>query len=291
MIRILSDLHWGHKASRIKEIDALKGLVYGVDTIIFNGDTLEQKFEDSPAHREHPLPPMGQLKDKVESWNAKPIFLTGNHDPKVSNAHYCDIAQGNIIVTHGDTVFDDIAPWSANAVVLKDLVEQGLRNFSVDESTPFYSYLQVFKEASINEHALLKDYDPSVWGKIEIFARQAWPPNRPFKILDCWKKAPEKAVQLVNRFGLSPEFLIIGHTHKPDISNIGRTTVINTGAFLPWPGATAVDIESSGITVRKVQHRKGEFSLGSVVRKFDKEIDLSSLEIPVVQNESVPAQA
>lgn len=264
-----------------------------MDTIIFNGDTVEQKFEDSPAHLKDPLPPISQLEEKVENWNSKAIFLTGNHDPGVSNAHYCEIDQGAILATHGDAIFDSIAPWSVNADVLKDLVEQGMGNLVVGESTSFYDYLQVFKDASIKEHALLKDYDPSVWGKIEVFARQAWPPNRPLKILESWKKAPMKAVDLMNRFGKSPEFLIIGHTHKPDISVIGKTTVINTGAFLPWPGATAVDIDPSGITVRKILNRKDRFSLGETVKQFEKQVDLSSLQIPVAQKDpvSIPAES
>lgn len=291
MIRILSDLHWGHKASRVKELDALESLVCGADTVIFNGDTVEQKFEDSPAHLNHPLPPIGRLKDKIESFNSRALFLTGNHDPEVSNAHYCAIDNGSIIITHGDAIFDAIAPWSANARMLKKLVEQGLGKYHADGPTPFYDYLQVFKEASIREHAILKDYDPSVWGKIEIFARQAWPPNRPLKILECWKNAPKKAVDLMTQFGISPEFLIIGHTHKPDISVVGGTTVINTGAFLPWPGATAVDIDSNGITVRKVLHRKGEFSLGETVKRFKMEIDLQSLDAPVPENGTIRSKA
>ncbi len=287
MIRILSDLHWGHKASRVKDLDVLENLVCGTETVIFNGDTVEQKFEDSPNHKKQPLPQIGQLREKVENWDSNAIFLTGNHDPRVSKGHYCEIDHGRILVTHGDAIFDAIAPWSVNAEVLRDLVMQGLRETNADKLTSFYNYLQVFKEASSKEHALLKNYDPSVWGKVEIFLRQAWPPNRPFRIVESWKRAPRKAVDLVNRFGKSPRFLVIGHTHKPDISTIGETTVINTGAFLPWPGATAVDIDNRGITVRKIRSQKGKFHLGGIVGKFEKEIDTLSLSVPTGQNKPI----
>lgn len=281
MIRILSDLHWGHKASRIKDIDSLRGLISGIDTIIFNGDTFEQKFEDSPAHRKHPLPPISQLKDKVAEWGSKAFFITGNHDPKISNAHYCELNQKDIIVTHGDAIFDSIAPWSVNSQVLHQLVQKGLKNFEAsDQSSSFYHFLQVYKDASVEEHALLKDYDPTVWGKIQIFARQAWPPTRALKVLECWNKAAANAVDLMRRFELSPQFLIIGHTHKPSISKIGETTVINTGAFLPWPGANAVDIESDRISVRKIKHWNGQFSPGKTVAQFKIAVDPTSLRIP-----------
>ena len=282
MIRILSDLHWGHKASRITDIDSLRPLISDIDTVIFNGDTVEQKFEDSPAHLKHPLPPISQLKDKVAEWNSKAILITGNHDPGISNAHYCELNQKDIIVTHGDAIFDSIAPWSVNAQVLRQLVQKGLTKFEASEqSSSFYHFLKVFKEASLEEHAILKDYDPTVWGKIQIFARQAWPPTRALKVLECWNEAAKSAVEMVRRFNLSPQFLIIGHTHKPNVSKVGKTTVINTGAFLPWPGATAVDIESDGISVRKVEYRAGQFRTARIIAQFKTAVDLDSLAIPV----------
>lgn len=280
MIRILSDLHWGHKASRIKKLESIKNLIAGVDTVIFNGDTLEQKFEDSPTHVKHPLPSLGHFRDQIENWNANPVFITGNHDPRISNTHYCELNEGSILITHGDAIFKNIAPWSAHSDILKKLVERNLSKIEERDRTSFYRYLQTFKEASIEEHAILKDYDPSVWGKIQIFARQAWPPTRPLKILQCWRNAPKKAVELANSFGKSPKYLIIGHTHKPDIAVIGETTVINTGSFFPWPGASSVDIDSNGISIRKIDKRGNQFVVGKTIRRFDLNIEPSSLHIP-----------
>lgn len=279
MIRILSDLHWGHKASLIKASESLEGLVREADKVIFNGDTLEQKFEDSPSHQNKPLPSLNDLRDLLEKWDVEPLFLTGNHDPRISNAHYCELNGGNILVTHGDAIFHNIAPWSANKKVLENAVERGLASGFASKS--FYSYLQVFKDASLEEHALVKDYDPTVWGKIQIFLRQAWPPTRALTILQCWREAPVKAIELVEKFQKAPRFLLIGHTHKPDISTIGETTIINTGSFLPWPGATTVDIDSHGLVVRKIVRDSGQFSAGKVIRRFQLPIALDSLVIPI----------
>ncbi|HCR30658.1 MAG TPA: hypothetical protein DIV79_11640 [Opitutae bacterium] len=279
MIRILSDLHWGHKASLIKASESLESLVREADKVIFNGDTLEQKFEDSPSHQNKPLPSLTEFRDLLEKWDVEPLFLTGNHDPRISNAHYCELNGGDILVTHGDAIFHNIAPWSANKKVLENAVERGLASGIASKS--LYSYLQVFKDASLEEHALVKDYDPTVWGKIQIFLRQAWPPTRALTILQCWREAPEKAIELVEKFQKGPRFLLIGHTHKPDISTIGETTIINTGSFLPWPGATAVDIDSHGLVVRKIVKRSGRFSVGDVIRRFKFPIALDNLAIPI----------
>ena len=279
MIRILSDLHWGHKASLIKASESLEGLVREADKLIFNGDTLEQKFEDSPSHLNKPLPSLSDFRDLLEKWNVEPLFLTGNHDPRISNAHYCELNGGDILVTHGDAIFHNIAPWSANKKVLENAVERGLASGFASKS--FYSYLQMFKDASLEEHALVKDYDPTVWGKIQIFLRQAWPPTRALTILQCWREAPEKAIELVEKFQKAPRFLLIGHTHKPDISTIGETTIINTGSFFPWPGATTVDIDSHGLVVRKIVTRSGQFTAGEVISRFEFPIALDSLVIPI----------
>jgi predicted phosphodiesterase len=279
VIRILSDLHWGHKASLIRASESLEGLVREADKVIFNGDTLEQKFEDSPCHLDKPLPRLAEFRDLLESWEVEPLFLTGNHDPRISNTHYCELNGGEILITHGDAIFPTVAPWSANRKVLENAVARGLASSSATES--FYSFLQVFKDASLEEQALVKDYDPTVWGKIQIFLRQAWPPTRAFTILECWREAPKKAIELVEKFQKRPRFLIIGHTHKPDITVNGSTTVINTGSFLPWPGATTVDIDSSSITVRKVIKRQGRFTVGDVIGRFEVAIDLDSLLTPI----------
>jgi len=263
----------------IKASESLEGLVREADKVIFNGDTLEQKFEDSPSRLKKPLPSLAQFRDLLEKWDIEPIFLTGNHDPCISNAHYCELNSGEILVTHGDAIFRSVTPWSSNKKILENAVKRGLARSTATQS--FYSYLQMFKDASLEEHALVQDYDPTVWGKIQIFLRQAWPPTRALTILKCWQEAPEKAVEFVNKFGKTPQFLIIGHTHKPNITKLGSTTVINTGSFLPWPGATALDIDSDGLTARKIIKRKGRFSTDDIISRFEVPIDLDSLTIPI----------
>ena len=41
-VRILSDLHLGHQVSRIARVSALRPLVAGAGTVIFNGDTWQE---------------------------------------------------------------------------------------------------------------------------------------------------------------------------------------------------------------------------------------------------------
>ena len=41
-VRILSDLHLGHKISRITRVSALRPLISGAATVVFNGDTWQE---------------------------------------------------------------------------------------------------------------------------------------------------------------------------------------------------------------------------------------------------------
>ncbi len=58
-LRIFSDLHLGHKASRIGEVEKLRPLFRGAGTVVFNGDTWE---ELSPPWREKSEEMLGQLR-------------------------------------------------------------------------------------------------------------------------------------------------------------------------------------------------------------------------------------
>ena len=44
-VRILSDLHLGHRVSRIERTSALRPLIAGAGTVIFNGDTWQELAE------------------------------------------------------------------------------------------------------------------------------------------------------------------------------------------------------------------------------------------------------
>ena len=138
---------------------------------------------------------------------------------------------------------------------------------------------------------MFREYDPTMWGKIQIFIRQAWPPTRVFTILKCWRDAPLRAEALARRFGMKPKFMVLGHTHKPDIATIGETNVINTGSFFPWPGASVVDVEPNGITVRKLYRGGGRFAASDIIRRFELDVDLSSLKVIASPVESPDAAA
>ncbi len=265
LIRILSDIHFGHKASTVKSLDQLAPLTEQVDHLIFNGDTLEQKYRDSPLHESDPLPTFTQFSNFFEKRVPEVTYITGNHDPQVSSSHHCFLNSNEVFVTHGDAIFENITPWCG---ILKS-INNALDKLGTPGSHQSLSErLDLTKRVTIEAHKDTLKHDPTVWGKFLVFAHQAWPPTKPFRVIKAWRDAPDKAVQLAKESALPSKFIVIGHTHFPGIWQRGEHIVINTGSYFPWPTRYAVDVEGSSLKIRKVVKKQGKFHPGRIIREF-----------------------
>src|SRR3984957_7305668 len=109
-IRILSDIHFGHPASMVESPEQLLPLLSGVKTVVFNGDTVEMGLVEDRVQAQANLEAIGAF---CLDAGVRPIFMNGNHDPMVSSASHLDLADGAVLVTHGDMLFHDISPGSA----------------------------------------------------------------------------------------------------------------------------------------------------------------------------------
>lgn len=267
-IRIASDLHVGHRASTIQSLKALRPLAEGVDWLILNGDTLELKYGDLDSAHYDAAEQKKRFEDEVANWDAKVTLITGNHDPEISDLHSLSLLDDQVFITHGDAIFPEIAPWSSNVGNLRLCARKIDPQATGTTPEELHSYLQQYKQATLDAHKLDQKYNPTAWGKLKIFLHQAWPPTTPFRILNCWRQVPDHALSLAERFSLSPKFIIVGHTHNPAVWQRGETTIINTGSFFPWPGARFVDIEGDSLRVRKIRKGKDSIRIGKTVRTF-----------------------
>lgn len=271
LIRIVSDLHIGHRASMIDSLQALRPLAEGADWLIFNGDTLELKYGDSNPTSYDSSKQKQLFDDEVAKWPCKVTLITGNHDPEISEIHSLSILQGQVFITHGDSLFREIAPWSSNIRNLRRFSEHIDPAATGQTDQDLHDYLVLHKQASLLAHQHDKDYNPTVWGKFKIFLHQAWPPTRPFKILKCWAEVPDRAVSLATRFGRAPRYIVVGHTHRPGTWNRGEQTVINLGSYFPWPGALCIDIDARALIVRKIRKRQNKIKIGSSIASYQLE--------------------
>lgn len=107
-VRVLSDLHLGHRISRISEVEALRPLVAGAGTVVFNGDTW-QELADSLRERSAVM--LEDLRGMCEEEGVEAVFLPGNHDPGWDGDGWVELAGGRVVVTHGDSLYFDGSPW------------------------------------------------------------------------------------------------------------------------------------------------------------------------------------
>lgn len=264
-ITVISDLHVGHPATYITDPEELAPLFRDVPTVVFNGDTVEMLWL---CNREKAQQQLEDLAHACLKQGARPLFLNGNHDPVVSTASHLDLCGGSVLVTHGDILFNDIAPWSKDAKIIGPEHAKLLQEMSAEAHSDFEERLITIKRASL----ALEMHEPKTARRrlagITTAIREGWPPWRAMWIIRCWMQTPNLATRVADKFRPQARFVIIGHTHYSGVWARGERVVINTGSFLPFSGRCAVRIEKDRLEVREVIRDKTQWKFGKVVRSF-----------------------
>jgi predicted phosphodiesterase len=256
LTRILSDLHYGEHACRLRHLSGLEPLLKGVGHLILNGDSVDTRPGPHPARTAGWRAELGQFLGQV---GAMTTVLTGNHDADLSTRHHLVLAEGRVFVTHGDLCFPDIVPWSQDAPAIRRRITAELARHPVPAAGELDHLLGVFRrvagEVPQRHHA-----EPHR-GKyaVRYLVDTVWPPARLFRVLHTWQQAPDLAFALGQRHLPGARLIVCGHTHRPGIWRHpdGRVHV-NTGSFCPPLGALCVDLVSNVARIRRVKFRRGE---------------------------------
>ena len=223
-VRVLSDLHLGHKISRISQVSALRPLISGAATVVFNGDTwqeLAKRFYDRSAAM------LDELKSLCREEGAEAVFLPGNHDPGWPGPGWVELAGGRVIVTHGDALLFDGSPWKREILVGGERVMELWDRFpgAHDDAE---QRLRVAREIS-------RDLSSVEYPNGRTFAHRAWdavtPPKRAFKMIEAWIIQGSAGVEFCDRYFPTAEVLVVGHFHRIGNWLIDGRRVINTGSF------------------------------------------------------------
>jgi predicted phosphodiesterase len=264
-ILILSDLHLGHRASRIKHPEQLIPILRGPGSVIFNGDTSEMR---TPEDRQVGRKLAADLARICHQAGRKAFFVNGNHDPTVSATNHLDLADDAILVTHGDILFLDVAPWSHDAGHYRKKHLQILEGLSPDGYVDFEKRLLASKRTSIELQMLETPLTRGRSTGFRLLVRHCWPPWRPLMIIKAWCEVPELAADLARVFRPEARFVIVGHTHCPGTWQVESRVIINTGSFVPYFGARIAILESGRLEVREINLRQGQFVIGKMLRNF-----------------------
>jgi len=228
-LRIFSDLHLGHQASRIDEVEKLRSLFRGAGTVIFNGDTWE---ELSPPWREHSAEMLAQLRHLLSEEGCEMIFLPGNHDPGWEGSGFMELAEGRIAITHGDALLRNGAPWKREMLKNPEVIDELWSRFP-NAATEIGSRLELAR-AIAKRMATTHPTD----GR-SLFARAldaAFPPQRALNMISAWLRQGPHGAHFCETYLPQAEILIVGHFHCHGIRKAHGKTVINTGSFVvPGP--------------------------------------------------------
>lgn len=264
LLRVISDVHLGHEASSVRRVSQLAPLLDGASSVVFNGDTVELRFlQDRPAALEL----LSELKQLCSEQKIDPLFINGNHDPIVSRMNHLDLANGSVLVTHGDMLFHDISPWSKEASTLGAAHTRELGLLGEDQSLE--SRLEALKRAALSLENHKSDLPTGRFARLLLLLQECWPPSKPLKILRTWHQTPSKADDIAEMFRPDAKFMLIGHTHYAGIWRRTRRIIINTGGFLFMARPMAVDVEEGALTVRSIIKQRGHFHLGKVLERFE----------------------
>lgn len=224
-VRILSDLHLGHKISRIAGVEALRPLVRGAGTVVFNGDTWQ---ELARPFRERSERMLGELRVLCAEEGAETVFLPGNHDPGWPGNGWLELAEGRVVVTHGDALLWDSSPWKREILASAPAVERLWRGHPAAERDPA-ARIEVAR-------AVARDLCSVEYPVGRKFHQRAWdaamPPARALKMIESWLGQGDAGAEFCRRYFPRAEVLVIGHFHYAGCWNRGGRVVIDTGSFM-----------------------------------------------------------
>lgn len=260
-MRILSDLHLGHRVSRIDEVESLRTLLAGASTVVFNGDTWQELsksvLEDSQEKLE-------TLKKICHEEGCDPIFLPGNHDPGWSGNGYVELAGGKIVVTHGDALFYDGSPWKREILTNREQVARIWARHPEADSD--------IQERLLVTREIARELPSKKMTSGRMLLQRAWdglmPPLRGFEMVKAWFTQGKAGAEFCERYFPNAEFLIIGHLHWAGCWKVKHRRVINTGSFLNPSRAYWVEISDGSVIYGLVKETRDRREKGRVLDRW-----------------------
>lgn len=260
-VRILSDFHLGHRVSRIERAEHLRPLIAGAGTVLFNGDTWQELAQ---PFRERSSAMLGELTALCREEGAEPVFLSGNHDPGWPGTGWVELAEGRILVTHGDAMFFDGSPWSREAIAKQELIRDLWREHHA-AACDAGERLRLAREIARNLVPRVYPKGRKLWQRIW---EAAHPPQRALRMLQSWLGQADAAARFAERYFPKAEVLVIGHFHRPGIWHRRGRLVINTGAFLPPSKAWWAEWNDGWLSCGKVDERERPYALGAAFARW-----------------------
>lgn len=256
-VAVLSDLHLAHPASYLGDPARLMPLLGPARTVVFNGDTCELLNVQRRKRSEEMLE---RLIEACIDRGARPIFLTGNHDPNVSSLHYLDLFDGRVFLTHGDCLHPMVAPWSKEGPVMW---EERLRLLcGAPDPVELEPMMQLIKRTTLVAAVYQPNLRKKLLARAEILSRFIYRPHRILLTLDYWANVAHFSHEIKMRHRPEAKLMLIGHTHRHGVWQARDYTLINTGSYQPLSRPLVVLMDDRRAKVYKVRGTADGWRLG-----------------------------
>lgn len=254
---VLSDLHLGHPASYLRDPRAIVPLLGPARTAIFNGDTCELL---NVQRRDLSRDLLKDLTDLCIDRGVRPLFLTGNHDPFVSSAHYFDLFDGKVFLTHGDCLHPMVAPWSREGPLMwreRQRLLAGRR-----EPRTLDEIVLLAKRSEMVAAIYQAEVHESFLARIEMLSRFIIRPKRILLTLDYWANVAHYCHKLKGEHRPKARLMLIGHTHRAGVWQAKDYALVNTGSFQPLSRPLVVHFNERRAVVYRVARDGEVYRLG-----------------------------
>ena len=270
---VISDLHMG-RPDMVATASQLDAVIDGASTLVLNGDTAELQLDGTSAAA---CLELDRLRDRCRSSGTRLILLAGNHDPEIVPRRHLMLAEGEVLITHGDAVHEALAPWSDASRIIAQRHREVMDSKSASERESLETLFEACREAALAESR----FDEELGAPTTILGSIA-KPLKVAQILGFWLTHGWRLNRFATRFEPSARIVIAGHSHRAGVQRVGARTIINTGCFgTPGP-ALAVIFDDHGLEVRRVVPARGSgnWSIQSGVVHADPGIRIRNDELP-----------
>ena len=262
VLRILSDLHVYDFQTQIRDLHQLEPLLAGVQTLVLNGDSCEMRAGVA-------MPDVSGLKKFFRERVPEVIFVTGNHDPDISETHELSLSAGRVWVTHGDICYDDLTPWSRQRTDLRRIVRDLRAGAPVVSGEKLEDRIRIAREATRRVGTHIDPADARMRACMLRLWDTFFPPQQVLAMLLAWRELPLAAARLAQAHRPAAQVVVTGHVHFPGVwVRPPGPTVINTGSFFSPLGGHLVDVFEDRVQVRRIRRQRGMFVPGHQVAEI-----------------------
>lgn len=253
-IRVFSDLHLGHPANTIKDVNTLAPLLKGAGTAVFNGDTCQMLAKEVKGNAQALLE---ELIELCEQLNVEPIFLPGNHDPQISERTHLELFDGRIVIFHGDVIYPKVSPWSKFYFWKKEEVDRYLSQIEPEHLSISERYQLAHKVVQLMKP---QKRGKTTKGNFSYYLDMLFPPQRLWELLRVKYKHKKELQKFVEHYFPKAEIILYGHFHNMSHFNLEGKIFVNTGAFMRGCKSSMIEITEKQLLTSNVIHGKSALS-------------------------------